>query len=55
MQPPQPLATLGGEGQVPAQEAAQVVVENYAVYHETAQKLTSLQAWVSEVLKHQQK
>lgn len=53
MAPPKPLVTLGGQGEVPAQEAAQVVVENYSIYHETSQRLVALQKWISDILESQ--
>ena len=53
MAPPKPLVTLGGQGEVTAQEAAQVVVENYSIYHETSQRLVALQKWISDILESQ--
>lgn len=49
MSPPQQLALLGGEGEVPAQEVAYIVTENYAIYRETAARLEALQKWVKEM------
>ena len=46
---PAPLVPIQGEGTVPAQEAAETVVENYGIYHETAERLKKLQAWVSKM------
>lgn len=49
MSPPKPLVQIEGEGQVPAQEATETVVENYSIYHETAERLSKLQAWVKKI------
>lgn len=48
MQPPATLKPLPGDPgtPVPARQAAQTVAENYGLYHEVAEQLRALQAWI---------
>jgi len=48
MQPAPPLQKIPGEGPVSPQEAANVVVENYGLYHDIADRLNKLQEYVRE-------
>ena len=51
MEPPPPLGALPGSGPVPPAVAAEVVAENYALYHLVAARLEALQAWLRGVSK----
>lgn len=49
MQPPPPLQTLNKENPTP-EEAIEVVLLNYGLYHEISLRLQGLQAYVNEVI-----
>lgn len=51
MQPAPPLQQLEGDGPVSPQEAASVVIENYGLYHDIADRLQGLQEWVRSISK----
>lgn len=51
MAPPPPLRLLPGTGEVSPRVAAEVVAENYGLYHQLAAQLRALQGWVLGVSK----
>lgn len=49
MEPPPSLKVLPGTGPVSQRQAVETVAENYGLFHDVADQLVKLQAWVRGV------